>query len=260
METQRRAGVAEQFLAAYSTRVPLPPLTQTFPDVTLDDAYGIQVHQLERRLGTGRTLVGHKVGLTSVAMQRLLGVDQPDYGHLLDDFVREEGTPIPADEFIQPRVEPEIAFVLQRALKGPGVTVADAAAAVGSVLPSLELVDSRIRDWEIGLLDTIADNASSGAVVLGAARRPLTGLDLAGVGCVLEKNGQVVGRGDGAAVMGDPLNALVWLANTLGQRGVALEAGQLVLPGAVCAMVPVAAGDVFTATFDGLGSVIARFA
>ena len=192
-------------------------------------------------------------------MQRQLGVDQPDYGHLLDRMFWPEYEPIPIGRFLQPRVEPEMAFVLARPLRGPGVTVADAIAAVDFVLPALELIDSRIRDWKIGLADTIADNASSGGVVLGSSPVPLGAADLRLAGCTLHKNGELAGTGAGGAVLGSPLTSLVWLANTVGARGVALEAGQVILPGSVTAAIPVGAGDTVTATFAGLGSVTARF-
>ncbi|WP_377639332.1 2-keto-4-pentenoate hydratase [Oryzobacter terrae] len=260
MDDATRTAVAEQLLGAYESREPIEPLTATHEGMTLEDAYAIQLLQVERRRTQGRVVRGHKVGLTSVAMQRLLQVTEPDYGHLLDDFFHLEHAPIPVDAFIAPRIEPEVAFVLKRPLKGPGVTVHEALRAVDFVLPALEIVDSRIRDWRIGLLDTIADNASSGAVVLGSTPTDVGAVDLRLVGATFHRNGQVVGTGAGGAVLGSPVNSLVWLANTVGARGITLEEGDVVLPGAVCAMVPVAAGDTVTATFAGLGSVTARFA
>lgn len=259
MDNHTRSAIAKDLLAAYDSREPIAPLTETYEDLTLEDAYDIQLLQIEERISQGRIVKGHKVGLTSVAMQRLLGVSEPDYGHLLDDFFHLEHMPIPVDRFLQPRVEPEVAFVLKKPLHGPGVTVHEALSAVDFVLPALELVDSRIRDWKIGLHDTIADNASSGAVVLGSTPTDVSAVDLRLAGCTFHRNGQVVGTGAGGAVLGSPLNSLVWLANTVGARGVILEAGHVVLPGSVCAMTPVAAGDTFTATFAGLGSVTARF-
>jgi 2-keto-4-pentenoate hydratase len=255
-----RAEAARQLLDAYGSGKPIAPLTATYEDMTLEDAYAIQLLQVHELTSAGRAIKGHKVGLTSAAMQRLLGVHEPDYGHLLDDFFHLEHAPIPLARFLQPRIEPEVAFVLARPLRGPGVTVHEAIAAVDFVLPALEIVDSRIRDWKIGLLDTIADNASSGAVVLGSTPTELGAVDLRLAGAVLIRNGAVVGTGAGGAVLGSPITSLVWLANTLGARGVTLEAGHVVLPGAVCAMVPVTAGDTVTATFAGLGSVTARFA
>lgn len=259
MDQTTRAEAARSLLDAYGSGKPVPPLTTTYDSMTLEDAYAIQLLQIDEFTRNGRTVQGHKVGLTSAAMQRMLGVDQPDYGHLLDDFFYLEHTPIPVQRFVQPRIEPECAFVLKRPLRGPGVTVHEAIAAVDFVLPALEIVDSRIEDWKIGLFDTIADNASSGAVVLGSTPTPLHEIDLRLAGAVMTRNGTVVGTGAGGAVLGSPITSLVWLANTVGARGVTLEAGQVVLPGSVCAMSPVAAGDTVTATFAGLGSVTARF-
>lgn len=254
-----QAEAAKLLLEAYGG-APIPPLTATWDGITLEDAYAIQLLQIEAFRQRGRTVKGHKVGLTSAAMQRLLGVTEPDYGHLLDDFFYLEHEPIPMSRFVQPRIEPEVAFVLKAPLRGPGVTVHEAMAAVDFVLPALEIVDSRIVDWKIALFDTIADNASSGAVVLGSTPTPLHEVDLRLSGAVMTRNGAVVGTGAGGAVLGSPITSLVWLANTVGARGVTLEAGHVVLPGSVCAMVEVAPGDTITATFGGLGSVTARFA
>ena len=258
MDDNTRAHAAERLLAAYDGG-PIPPLTATYEGMALDDAYAVQQLQISALLERGRTIKGHKVGLTSAAMQKLLGVSEPDYGHLLDDFFYLEHMPIPSSRFLQARIEPEVAFVLKKPLQGPGVTVSEAISAVDYVLPALEIVDSRIENWKIGLFDTIADNASSAAVVLGSTPTPLAAVDLRLMGAVMHKNGQVAGTGAGGAVLGSPINSLVWLANTVGARGVVLDAGHVILPGAVCAMVPVAAGDTVTATFAGLGSVTARF-
>jgi 2-keto-4-pentenoate hydratase len=260
MDQPTRAEVARTLLDSYATGKAIAPLTATYADLTLEDAYAIQLLQIEELTRSGRTIKGHKVGLTSAAMQRLLGVEEPDFGHLLDDFFYLEHDPIPVDRFLQPRIEPEVAFVLKHPLGGPGVTVPEAIAAVGFVLPALEIVDSRIENWKIGLVDTIADNAISGALVLGSTPTGLREVDLRLAGVVMTRNGMVVGTGAGGAVLGSPITSLVWLANTLGARGVTLEAGHVILPGSVCAMVPVASGDTFTATFAGLGSVTARFA
>jgi 2-keto-4-pentenoate hydratase len=260
MDDSTRTQAARLLLGAYETGKPIAPLTTTYDDLGLEDAYAIQLLQIDELVARGRSVKGHKVGLTSAAMQRLLGVDQPDFGHLLDDFFYLEHEPIPMGRFLQPRIEPEVAFVLKRALRGPGVTAPEAIAAVDFVLPALEIVDSRIEDWKIGLFDTIADNASSGALVLGSTPTGLREIDLRLTGGVMTRNGAVAGTGAGGAVLGSPLTSLVWLANTVGARGVTLEAGHVVLPGSICAMSPVAAGDTFTATFGGLGSVTARFA
>lgn len=255
-----RESAAKALLEANRTRVPIPPLSETWPDFTLEDAYEIQLLTVRQWVEEGRVIRGHKVGLSSPAMQRQVGVNQPDYGHLFADQFYLENMPIPLTEHIQPRVEPEIAFVLKRTLAGPGVTVPEAIAAVDYVLPSLEVVDSRVADWRIGIVDTIADNASGGGVVLGSRPRALGDLDLRLVGCTMVKNGKIVGTGAGGAVLGSPLNALVWLANTLGAFDVPLEAGNVILPGSVTRAVDIAPGDRVTATFGGLGSVTALFA
>ncbi len=259
MIEQLREEIAGMLLGAYTSRQPVDPLTEKYDALTMADAYEIQLLQVRRWLGARARIKGHKIGLTSAAMQRQLGVDQPDYGHLLDSMFWLEHEPIPAARFLQPRVEPEIAFVLDKELRGPGVTAADAIGATGYVLPALELIDSRIRDWRIGLLDTIADNASSAGVILGSSPVPLTAVDLRLAGCNLHKNAELAGTGAGGAVLGSPLTAVVWLANTLGERGIVLEPGQVILPGSVTAAIPVGPGDTVTATFAGLGSVTARF-
>lgn len=259
MDSEAVDKAAASLLDAYASRVPIRPLTGTEPDLTLADAYAIQQAQVQRWIADGALVKGHKVGLTSAAMQRQLGVDQPDYGHLLDTMFHTDGAPIDTGRFLQPRIEPEIAFVLGRPLRGPGVTAADAAGAVEFVLPALEIIDSRIADWKITLTDTVADNASSGGVVLGTTPVRPEGLDLALTGCLLHRNGELIDTGAGGAVLGSPLNALIWLANTLGPMGVGLEAGHVVLPGSITAAIPVSAGDTVVATFAGMGNVTARF-
>jgi len=260
MMQDQRIAEAELLLDAYRTLRPIPPLVVRHPEMTLEDAYAVQSLQTERRIAEGAAIRGHKVGLTSHAMQRQIGVTTPDYGVLMADMFYLESQPIPTDRFLQVRVEPEIAFVLDRPLRGPGLTIADAVRAIGFVLPSLEIIDSRIADWTIGYFDTVADNASSGGIVLGSSVRGLDQLDLRGMGCVLRKNGRVVGTGAGGAVLGSPLNALVWLANTLGERGVTLEEGAVVLPGSITQSVPVESGDTISCAFAGLGALTARFA
>lgn len=259
LDTEARSRAAGLLLGAYRHGTPAEPLVGAFPEMTVTDAYAVQRIQVERWMAEGARIKGHKVGLASAAMQRQMGVDQPDYGHLMDGMFQLEGLPLPLAGYLQPRVEPEIAFVLERPLRGPGVTVAEAVRAVALVLPALEIVDSRIRDWRISIVDTIADNASSGGVVLGSRPCRLSEVDVRLAGCVLYRNGQVVGTGAGGAVLGSPINALVWLANTVGPQGVALEPGHVVLPGSVMGAVPVAVGDTVTAIFGGLGSLTACF-
>jgi 2-keto-4-pentenoate hydratase len=252
------AQFGDRLLEAYATHQPVPPLTATAPDLRPEDAYRIQLHQVEAWKAAGRRVAGYKVGLTSLAMQRQLGVDQPDFGHLFADMIL-DGAAVEASEFISPRIEPEISFVLGKDLRGPGLSVADVIGAVDYAIASLEIIDSRVADWKIGLADTIADNASSGALVLGTQPVRLDAADFGLVGCILTKNGEVVATGAGAAVLGHPLNAVRWLANTLGALGQALEAGSVVMAGSITAAVPVAPGDTVTATFAHLGPVTARF-
>jgi 2-keto-4-pentenoate hydratase len=259
MDADSVEKAAAALLGAYSSGTPLPPLTDSNPDMSVADAYGIQVAQVAAWTAAGAVVKGHKVGLTSAAMQRQLGVDQPDFGVLLDSMFLAEGGSAEFGRFLQPKAEPEIAFVLGRPLRGPGVTVAEALAAVDFVLPALEIIDSRIADWKITLADTVADNASSGAVVLGSRPVRADSLDLSLAGCLLHRNGRLEGTGAGGAVLGSPVNALVWLANTLGARGVGLEAGHVILPGSVCAAIPFGPGDTVSATFDRIGSVSITF-
>ncbi|MGO4690634.1 2-keto-4-pentenoate hydratase [Glaciibacter sp. 2TAF33] len=253
--------LADALLEAYATGQPVRPLTEAHPDLRLEDAYRVQLHQVERWKQQGRVVAGYKVGLTSLAMQRQLGVDQPDFGHLFRDMILDgTGSGLDAGAFISPRIEPEISFVLKHDLRGPGLSTADVIGAVDYAIASLEIIDSRIADWKIQLSDTIADNASSGALVLGTRPVRLDTADLGLAGCVLVKNGEVVATGAGAAVLGDPINGVRWLANMLGSLGQTLEAGSVVMAGSITAAVPVAPGDTITATFAHLGSVSARFA
>jgi 2-keto-4-pentenoate hydratase len=252
-------AIAAELADAYTGK-PVEPLTARYDGLSTDDAYGIQTIQTRRRTAAGARIVGYKIGITSAAMQQQLGIDQPDYGVLRDDMVQPADAPIAVSNYLQPRAEPEVALVLDRPLSGPGLSVADVLAATRYVLPALEIIDSRIADWRITLVDTIADNASSGGLVLGGTPTPVTGIDLALVGCVFRKNGRIVQTGAGAAVLGSPLHAATWLANTLTARGVELAAGHVILTGSVTAAVPVAAGDTVNATFDRLGSVTAVFA
>lgn len=250
--------IADSLLAAY-TDGPVPPLTESHPRLTVEDAYRIQLRQVELRTAAGAGIVGFKVGLTSAAMRAQLGVDEPDYGHLFTDMVHAADAPIPARGFLQPRAEPEIALVLGGPLRGPRVTVTDLLTATAYALPAIEIIDSRIADWRIGLADTVADNASSAGLVLGGAPTPIGGLDLALLGCVFRHNGRILATGAGAAVLGSPLQAACWLADTLLARGTELAAGHVILTGSITAAVPVRAGDSVTATIDRLGSVTALF-
>ncbi|MDD2545446.1 MAG: 2-oxopent-4-enoate hydratase [Burkholderiaceae bacterium] len=244
---------------ALQARRTVPPLTSRYTDITLEDAYAIQQRMMARRLAAGERVVGKKIGVTSKAVMNMLGVFQPDFGWLTDAMVYNEGEAIPAHTLIQPKAEGEIAFVLKKTLKGPGITAADVLAATEGVMACFEIVDSRIQDWKIQIQDTVADNASCGVFVLGDRLVDPRDVDLATCGMVLEKNGEIVATGAGAAALGHPANAVAWLANTLGLHGIALEAGEVVLSGSLGIMVPVQAGDNLRVTLGGIGGCSVRF-
>ncbi|MFE3828676.1 2-keto-4-pentenoate hydratase [Streptomyces sp. NPDC059092] len=250
--------IASRARALYEARAhgtPVAPFTDTDPTLGMDDGYAVQQELVRLLLADGDRVVGYKAGLTSAPMQEMFGVDTPDYGPVLASTVYATGTRVSPGSFISPKVEAEIVFRLGAPLKGPGVTTAQAREAVAEVLAGLEIVDSRIVDWRIGLADTIADLASNGAVVLGTPLTPPAGVDLRLTGMVFQRNGDLVATGAGAAALGDPYSVVAWLANTLGTRGVTLAAGQLVMTGALHAAVPMRAGDSFVAEFDRLGAV-----
>lgn len=252
MSPADHAALAEELLTAGRTGIPVPPLTERHPDLGLDGAYAVQLAQVRARRGAGTQVSGHKIGLTSAVIQRQLGVQEPDFGHLFTDM-EITGRTVSVDRFIAPRVEPELAFVLGRELRGPRVTTREAAAAVHLVLPALEIIDSRIADWRIGLPDTVADNASSGAYVLGSTGVPLDRLDLSRLGCVLRVGSGTAATGTASAVLGNPLTGLAWLANTLGRYGTTLQPGQVVLSGSMTAAVDLVPGTTVSAEFGGLG-------
>lgn len=252
-------ALAESLREAERTRVPIAPLTEAHPELTVADAYRIQQINVHARKEAGELVRGRKIGLTSVAMQQQLGVDEPDFGALFERMIVEEGDAIPVSELVQPRVEAEIAFVMETDLQGPGVSAADALRAVAGALPAIEVIDSRVADWKIKLPDTIADNASSARVVCGGRITPIEGLDLRTLGMVLTVNGAVAATGAGAAVLGNPIRCIAWLANKLGEFGVPLRAGDLVIAGALHAALPVAVGDSVHAEFAELGAVTTRF-
>ncbi|MBN33893.1 MAG: 2-keto-4-pentenoate hydratase [Rhodospirillaceae bacterium] len=259
MNESQRQSAADALFEAEQSSAPIDPLITTWPEIDLDDAYAIQLLNINRRVDDGRTIKGHKVGLTARVMQQLLGVDEPDYGHLLDDMFIDDGATVAATRFCAPKVEIEIAFVLGRELCGPGCTLADVMRATEFLLPSFEIVDSRVRDWKIGLLDTVADNASSAAVVLGGQPVQPGAMDLPTLGAVMWKNGEVAETGAGAAILNHPANAIAWLANRLAAFNVVLEAGQIVLPGSCVRATDAVPGDRFRADFAGLGSVSVTF-
>ncbi|MEU4812439.1 2-keto-4-pentenoate hydratase [Nocardia fluminea] len=254
-----RTQLADELARAEADRVAVAPLVDRFPDIDVVDAYEIQLLNIQRRLRTGARIIGHKVGLSSKAMQQMMGVDEPDYGHLLADMEVFEDVPVDTSKFLLPRVEVEVGFVLGADLPGEDCTEADVLAATVAYAPSIELIDSRINDWKIGLTDTIADNASSAGWVLGKERVAPGDIDIKGIDAVLTRNGEVIAEGRSDAVLGDPVIAVAWLARKVASFGVRLKAGDIVLPGSCTRAIDARPGDDFHAEFSGLGSVRLRF-
>jgi len=259
MDQQQITQLGDELYEALTACKTVSPLSSRGFDITIEDAYHIQQRMLARRIEAGEQVIGKKIGVTSQAVMNMLGVHQPDFGYLLDGMVYNEGESIPMDTLIQPKAEGEIAFLLKKDLLGPGVTAADVLAATEGVMACFEIVDSRIQDWKIKIQDTVADNASCGVFVLGDKVIDPKSVDLSLCGMVLEKNGEIVVTGAGAATLASPVNAMVWLANTLGKLGIALKAGDVVLSGALGAMVPVKAGDSLRVTIGGIGGCSVRF-
>ncbi len=250
--------IARDLAMARASRRPIDPIQSRLDERSVASAYEVQRSVVARWLREGDRVVGRKIGLTSVAVQKQLGVDQPDFGALLASMEASTGESI-VDAFIQPRVEAEVAFILSRDLTGEIITPSDLLRAIAWATPAIEIVDSRIRDWKIGILDTIADNASSARYVLGTERRRVEDLDLRLCGMVLEKNGKACSLGVGAACLGNPLHAALWLARTMVSHDSPLREGDIVLSGALGPMVGVGGGDRIVASIQGLGSVSVAF-
>ena len=257
-DAQRRAA-AKVLAAAEADRRPIRALVETFPEIDVIDAYEIALLNIRQRVAAGSEVLGHKVGLSSEAMQQMMGVDEPDYGHLLADMAVSSETPVPVYRYCCPRVEVEVGFILGEALPGEGCTEEDVIAATEAVAPAIELIDSRIVDWQIGLVDTIADNASSAGFVLGPERVKPTEIDLLTIDASLTRNGEVVAEGRSDAVLGNPVTAVAWLARKVAGFGVRLEAGHVILPGSCTRAIDVHPGDDFVADFNGLGTVTLSF-
>lgn len=251
--------LADALWQAELDRRPITPFTDHRPDLALEDAYAIQTYNVDRRVAAGGVVRGRKVGLTSRASQKLLGVSEPNFGALLADMFMDDGDEIRLQDLLQPRVEAEFAFVMAGDLAGPGVTTVDALMAIGGVLPAIEVVDSRIADWRFRIQDTVADNASSARVILGSQVFPVAALDLCHLGVLFYRNGSPIDSGAGAAVLGNPARCVAWLANKLAAFGSGLRRGDIVLPGALHRMVPVQPGDTFRAHFAHLGNVTVQF-
>ena len=259
MDKTKIQAYGDELYQALIDRKPVDPLTERESGITIEDAYQIQLRMIERRLDAGEHIVGKKIGVTSKVVMDMLKVNQPDFGQMTSGMVFNEGQAIVAASMIAPRAEAEVAFMLKRDLMGPGVTAADVLRATDCVMPCFEIVDSRIKDWKIKIQDTVADNASCGVLTLGGTRKDPRKLDLALAGMVLEKNGEIVSTSTGAAVQGSPVNAVAWLANTLGRLGIGLKAGEIILSGSQSPLVPVKAGDNLTCSVGGLGGTTVRF-
>ncbi|WCM93729.1 2-oxo-hepta-3-ene-1,7-dioic acid hydratase [Acidovorax sp. NCPPB 2350] len=260
------ASLARQLHESQRTRIQLEQFSRLYPGMGIEDSYAIQSAWMKLCQAEGRTVIGHKIGLTSRAMQIASQITEPDYGTLLDDMLIPDGAEIPADRFIFPRLEVEFAFILSRPLQGPGVTMFDVLNATDYVVPALELIDARIEQFDRHsraprkVLDTIADNAANGAIILGGRPMRPNAVDWRWAGALLFKNGVIEESGLGAAVLNHPAHGVAWLANRLAPYGQSLEAGEIVLSGSFTRPVACAAGDVFHADYGTLGSISARFA
>ncbi len=260
MEPSKIQLLGDELYEAMIARQAVSPLTARGEDISIDDAYHISLRMLERRQAAGARVIGKKIGVTSKAVQSMLNVHQPDFGYLTDDMVFNSGEVMPISErLIAPRAEGEIAFILKKDLMGPSVTNADVLAATECVMPCFEIVDSRIKDWNIAIQDTVADNASCGLFVLGEEAVSPRKVDLVTCGMVVEKNGAIISTGAGAAALGSPVNCVAWLANTLGEFGISLKAGEVILSGSLVPLEPVQAGDSLRVEIGGIGSASVRF-
>ena len=238
----------------------LPPLTERFDDITIDDAYRVSLKMVDCRVQAGESIIGKKIGVTSKPVQEMLGVYQPDFGFLTDGMVFADGADISiADHLIQPRAEGEIAFRLRSDLVGPGISEQDVLDATESIIPCFEIVDSRIDDWKIKIEDTVADNASCGVYVLGDTEVDPRDFDLPALHMKIYKNGEFHSEGLGSAVQGNPLTAVAWLANTLGEYGIPFKAGEVILSGSLAPLIPVVAGDRMSLEIAGVGGCSCNF-
>ena len=253
------ASLAKELLDAETQLKPIKPITERFPEITNADAYAIQLEIVKAKEHLGQSVVGKKIGLTSKPMRDLAGVYEPDYGHILDQLMVLEDEEIDLAQLIQPRFEVEIAFILKEDLTGPTVNTAQVLKATEGVMAAIEIIDSRIENWKIKIQDTIADNASIGRIILGGKLVPIKDIDLRLIGMVSKKNGEIVSCSASAAVLGNPAQAVAWLANKISNYGLSLKPGEIVMSGSFAAAVPVNQDDHVTAEFDKLGSVSTRF-
>ena len=259
MDADRVREAAKLLQEAEETCTACAPVRELIGASDVDAAYAVQTINVERAVAAGRRIAGRKVGLTAKVVQSQLGVDQPDFGALFADMAVNDDEPVALGDLIAPRAEAEVAFVLEHDLRHAVSTAADVLRATAFVLPAIEIVDSRVRDWDITIADTVADNASAGRYVLGTTPRSLRDVDVRGVSMSMLLGDEVVSSGEGAACLGNPVNAVVWLANALSTRGDPLRAGDVILSGALGPMARVTAPGRYEATIVGLGSVRANF-
>jgi 2-oxo-hept-3-ene-1,7-dioate hydratase len=253
-----RNKAADILMTAAQERKQAVQISKTFPDITIDDSYAISTEVAKRRIAAGARLLGHKVGLTSKAMQRSSQIDEPDYGHLLDTMMIADGAKVPHENYCLPRIEVELAFVLGKQLAGPGVGLTDVLRATEYVVPALEIVDARIQDPR-KIVDTVADNGAAAGIVVGGRPVAPMDVDLRWVGGIMYRNSEIEETGVAAGVLGHPALGVAWLANKLGQHGVALEVGHLVLAGSFTRIVHARKGDTLHADFGSLGGIAVQF-
>jgi 2-oxo-hept-3-ene-1,7-dioate hydratase len=253
-----RKKAADILMMAAKERKQAVQLSKTWPDITMEDAYAISTEVARRRIAAGAKLIGHKVGLTSKAMQRSSQIDEPDYGHLLDDMMIPDGARVPHENYCRPRVEIELAFIMGDTLKGPGVTLPDVLRATEYVVPAIEIVDARVQDPR-KIFDTIADNGAAAGIVIGGRPIGPMDVDLRWVSGIMYCNSEIEETGVAAGVLGHPALGVAWLANKLGQHGVALEPGHLVLAGSFTRVVFAKKGDTLHADFGELGGIAVQF-
>tara|TARA_B100000767_G_scaffold274484_1_gene307596 strand:+ start:3848 stop:4633 length:786 start_codon:yes stop_codon:yes gene_type:complete len=260
MNKEQQDLCGDELYEALRKQMTLAPLTDRIDDITIDDAYYISLRMLEKRLADGEVVVGKKIGVTSAAVQEMLGVFQPDFGFLTDVMQYPNGATVSiSDTMIQPRAEGEIGFRLKHDLVGPGITEQDVLNATESIIPCFEIVDSRIDDWKIKIQDTVADNASCGVFVLGDQERSPSDFDLPNLSMKVYKNDRLISQGMGSAVQGNPLTAVAWLANTLGQYDIPFKAGEVILSGSLVPLEPVVAGDRMHLIIEGFGEASVTF-
>ncbi len=260
MNPEQIERYGDELYEALQTQTTLAPLTERISDITVEDAYHVSLRFVQRRVDAGEHIVGKKIGVTSAPVQEMLGVFQPDFGFLTDGMVYEDGADIPiAGNLIAPRAEGEIAFRLKSDLVGPGVSEQDVLDATETIMPCFEIVDSRIADWNIKIEDTVADNASCGVYVLGKNEVDPRDFDLPNLHMKIHKNGEFNSEGLGSAVQGNPLTAVAWLANTLGEFGIPFKAGEVILSGSLAPLIPVVAGDKMSLEIEGIGGCSCNF-